>query len=164
MNCDNPYRATVVPSQFNMSTTSHIDPAWYFCWLRVSAFVVAMIGGACVWSLSPRLVGEAEPWDSTSGYYWIGITTASAVGGMLAGRQMWLPILGTYLGQVVYCVLFYHPGGPIIIPIVISAGLFGMIPSVVGAGIGAIPHELCRAAFRTPTDVVAEPSDEREPD
>ena len=149
MEDQNPYRATSTPSSSaSLSPPPQREADSRALWLQTAAIILAAIGGALVWGLSPRLTGELEPWDSTSGYYGLGIAVASALGGLLAGRRLWLPIIGTYLGQVIYCLLFYHPGGPVIMPIAISAGVFGIIPSVIGSGIGAIPNELYRTIGR----------------
>jgi len=145
MEDQNPYRTTSIPSSSaSLSPPPQRAAASRALWLQAASLILAAIGGALVWGLSPLLTGELEPWDSRSGYYGIGIAVASALSGLLAGRQLWLPIIGTYLGQVIYCLLFYHPGGPVIMPIAISAGLFGVIPAVIGAGIGAVPNELYR--------------------
>ncbi len=136
MNSQNPYRAIASPPQ-ELSTSNKPTRGCVYR-MRLLAFFVAFSGGVGTWWCSQVVTGEIEPWDSSTGYYGFAILGTAALGGVFAGRQIWLPILGTYLGQVIYCLLFYHPGGPVIIPIVISAGIFGIVPSVMGALLGAI--------------------------
>ena len=104
-------------------------------------FLLSAMSGALVWHLSPRFTGELEPWDSGSGYYLLAIAASACLGGIVVGRRLWIPVLGAYFGQVIYCGLFYRPGGPVIMPIAISAGLFGTLPAIVGAIVGAVPRE-----------------------
>jgi hypothetical protein len=110
--------------------------------LNIASFVTAVIGAAFVWCFSSTLDGGIEPWDSGSDYYFLGIASTSAISGMLAGRGLWIPLLGTYVGQVIYCLLFYRGSGPVVLPIAISAGIFGFMPSLVGSVAGAIVHEM----------------------
>lgn len=50
MKSGNPYRAAGTPLSFNAVPTSHLNSAAHLRWLRVSGFLVAMIGGASVWT------------------------------------------------------------------------------------------------------------------
>ena len=109
--------------------------------MRVGAVGMSAILSACVWGMSSTLTGQVEPWDAGWPYYSGGIIVASFVGSLLAGRRVWLPMLGAYVGQVLYCWIAYHPGGPIIFPIAISVAIFGIIPSLIGALLGAVPGE-----------------------
>ena len=101
---------------------------------------VSIIGGALVWALSPTVTGEIEPWDSSMQYYAFGIFIAAATGALLSGWHVWVPIVGVYLAQNIYTLFFYSPGGPIILPMFISAAIYGFVPSIFGATIGSLPY------------------------
>lgn len=112
--------------------------------------MASTVFSALVWGMSSTLTGQAEPWDAGWPYYSSGIAIASFVGGTVAGRRIWLPMLGAYVGQVLYCWIAYRPGGPIILPIAISAAIFGAIPSFVGAVLGAAPREILNQFRKRP--------------
>ena len=103
----------------------------------LQAIAASAVLGALVWGSSPIITGQDEPWDANLAYYGLGIALASFIGGRIVRPQIWQAMLGAYIGQVLYCWLLYHPSGPIILPITISAAVFGFIPSFFGALVGA---------------------------
>ena len=56
--------------------------------------------GFLVWALSPLLVGQAEPWDSTWPFYSASSLAAGALIGALFPRRFLLAYLGCWFGQV----------------------------------------------------------------
>ena len=115
-------------------------------WWSIAGLVLALVGSLTAWGMSSRLTGHSEPWDSSTSYYPVSIAVASMLGGLFAGRRIWNPILGAYLGQVLYIAFAgeYRLMGNIMIG-AIAAAVFGIVPSTVGSVIGAIPHEIIAA-------------------
>lgn len=73
--------------------------------------------GALLWALSPRITGEAEPWDSLGLYYFGGLFIAGFVAAWIFPKRFWLAPIGLYVGQMGYvwfATLAGHlPSGPL---------------------------------------------------
>jgi hypothetical protein len=113
-------------------------PGWRFL-LATTAFAIGAVLGAGVWWASPRLTGEAEPWDLGGAWPYFGVMFAGGLFLALLVPPRFAPAgpLGLCAGQIVYTALFYHPSGPIILPSFLAVAIFGLLPALLGAGAGA---------------------------
>lgn len=101
----------------------------------LATMVVGAVFGALVWALSPALTGHEEPWDAPWPYYWVAMSLGGFILGLISPRHFWAPVVGIYVGQVAFGAVALNPIGPIIMPLFISAGIFGVPPALVGSGI-----------------------------
>mgnify|MGYP003384166393 CR=1 FL=1 len=85
--------------------------------LLLSAFI-----GVLVWAASPYVVGTIEPWDSESSYYVLSILISGVVLGTYSQKQIWSFGVGTFIGQLLYIVIFLPLGPLIIVGSVLLAG------------------------------------------
>ncbi len=105
-------------------------------------FVLSVMIGILIWVLSPNFTGEAEPWDSQSGYYPLSLLLSGILIGFLGQRKPWLWPIGICLGQSLYVTIFFDQGTgvnfffPIGMIFMLKYGLNAFIGSLVGSGIG----------------------------
>ena len=72
------------------------------------SFMIATFAGATIWLLSPRLTGQAEPWDA--GLYYSGALLAAGLfTAFLAPKPLWATYLGGVFGQGLYLFLYLPP-------------------------------------------------------
>lgn len=72
--------------------------------------LVSALASALVWALSPALTGHREPWDAEGLFYVTALVAAGSVAALFSPRPLWAHYLGTFLGQLVYELLFLHVG------------------------------------------------------
>jgi len=60
--------------------------------------------GALLWALSSVFTGHKEPWDSKSGYYYLGIMLAGFFPSIIAPGYFWLWPVITIIGQQTYMI------------------------------------------------------------
>ena len=106
------------------------------------AFALSIIAGGLVWALSPTITGQIEPWDESNSYYSLAILLAAAIPALFSRWHLWIPMLGVYVGQNIYCFFFWHPETAIIFPAFIGTAIMGFVPSLVGAILGSCPFAL----------------------
>ncbi|MBN2457455.1 MAG: hypothetical protein JXB29_13135 [Sedimentisphaerales bacterium] len=111
---------------------------------EVFLLTLSMVTGVLIWVLSPIFTGEAEPWDSASGYYHLSMLVSGFLIGFLGPKKAWLWPIGIYSGQFVYCLVksiflssgagvnFFYPIGMIFL---IPYCLISFLGSLIGAGI-----------------------------
>jgi len=66
--------------------------------------------GALIWTYSPGITSEIEPWDAKGIYYLLSLFLAGAAASLLSPRHFWLAPVGVYIGQFVY--VFAHMTEP----------------------------------------------------
>lgn len=126
---DNPYASGKLLSDVAEATS---DDRAVSTVRKFAAFTIAFLGGAMIWAVSTAVIGHAEPWDGNNGYYFLSVAVVSTISGLISGGKFWPAIVGAYLGQVVYCAIFYRPGGAFLPLILISVGIIGVVPSIIG--------------------------------
>ena len=95
--------------------------------------MLATAFGAGVWAMSPFLTGHKEPWDASLPTYLLSMLIGSFILAAICPRLFWVPVVGIYIGQVAYCLVFLYPHGAMIILVFLSVAFFGVPPALVGA-------------------------------
>jgi|SRR3954447_24444785 hypothetical protein len=131
-------------------------------WIRTPlAFVIAVIAGALIWALSPRVTGADEPWDAEGIYYMgalavvgfgIGRLTANEPAVARASqatargdlRHFLVIYSGVFIGQLMYALIFL-PTGPLI---VLGVGFLAAYSAVAAVG-AAVATQFRRMPFGT---------------
>jgi hypothetical protein len=106
--------------------------------LAIISAIVGVILGATIWILSPHFVGEVEPWDSLSWYYFSTQVCAGFIATLVYPRSIWRGAVGVYFGQVLF--IYYQSATTDVIPMFspfISVAMFGLVPPMLGA---VVPH------------------------
>lgn len=58
--------------------------------------------GLGIWIVSPYFIGDSEPWDAPSAYYWVSLLLAGVITGLLSPQRFWLWPIGIWVGQCIY--------------------------------------------------------------
>mgnify|MGYP001563853319 CR=1 FL=1 len=103
-------------------------------------FMLSIGLGLLIWTLSPMLAGHREPWDAQGPYYMVSLFIAGLVPALIEPKRFWVWPIGVYLGQVLFII-----GASFLLPYaganLAAAGIvimvFYMVPTVIGAAIGA---------------------------
>lgn len=88
---------------------------------------------AVIWALSVPLTGKAEPWDAESPYYFVALTVAGIISGLVVPKHAWAHYVGALLGQLAYGLAFLKLG-----PLFVLGLLFLAIYSLIFFGAAAI--------------------------
>ncbi|MBD8525761.1 hypothetical protein [Pseudomarimonas arenosa] len=116
---------------------------------NASLLMLAVVGGAAIWALSPRLIGFAEPWDSDSMYYLLALAVLGSLLGALARGYGSLLVIafGVLLGQVLHVLSFGQIGALWMLGLVL---LVAYLPPVLLAA--AVSLAIRRRGWRRPKD------------
>lgn len=74
------------------------------------AFAVAVATSALVWTVSPWITGQREPWDAEFPFYLVALLVAGAIAGGLVPKPLWAHYLGAFIGQLGYVLIFLKIG------------------------------------------------------
>ena len=76
------------------------------------SFFVGVALGAGIWWLSPYIAGTIEPWDAENFFYPIALSTAGIIAALFGPKRFLVSVLGIYIGQFLYALIFL-PSGPL---------------------------------------------------
>lgn len=102
---------------------------------KVISLCVASVLGAIIWTISPFVTGEIEPWDADSPYYVVSLILAGSIVGGLIPKHLWTVFLGVVAGQIIYMFVFI-PSGPLLligIVFLVGYGLISLIAAIFAA-------------------------------
>jgi hypothetical protein len=108
--------------------------------LTVLSFVLGAALGAAAWLIIPALTGKKEAWDSFWLYHLTMLLGGFLLGLMCRHRFFWVPVVGIYIGQVLFLLVVVNSPW---FNAVVFVGLAGVPPALGGAA-------LSFAIFRTP--------------
>ena len=96
---------------------------------------VGIVLGWIVWSASPFVTGQAEPWDSMAAYYSGSLFASGFLSSIFWKRGIYLGPIGIFIGQVAFIWILLGQGIPIF-PAPLAVAVFGTIQPVAGAVLG----------------------------
>lgn len=103
-------------------------------------FLLSVGLGFLIWVLSPMLAGHREPWDAQGHYYMVSLFIAGLVPAFIEPRRFWVWPIGVYLGQVLFIIgvsSLWEIVGANMAAVGVILMVFYLVPTVIGAGIGA---------------------------
>jgi len=90
--------------------------------------------GALVWALSIPITGFREPFDSPSLYYMISMLLAGIIATLPSPKYWWLAVIGIYLGERFYALIFLpETRGFFLLGLILNLLFLTWVPSMVGA-------------------------------
>jgi hypothetical protein len=73
------------------------------------SFIIGNCLGFIIWSISSVIIGEVEPWDGQGlafYYYPLALFLSSFLGSILYPKNFKITVIGIYVGQLLFLLLF----------------------------------------------------------
>lgn len=118
-----------------VAPSPEVPPRRRFSIAAVLAASLGALAGAAIWAASPHLGGSQEAWDAKNFYYLVALTFGGFGCTLVFPKHLLATLVGMYLGQLGYMLLFL-PRGPLMV--LGAVFLIGYTAMAVGGGIAAI--------------------------